>query len=76
MSRPYKPPVECEVEEVELINDNGRTVTGIRVTCSKCDHVTESYGTGPASVKRCLALMREECELNEENFYTAPGTED
>ena len=33
------------------------------------DHSTESYGTGDKSVKRCLALMRDECPMGENNFY-------
>jgi hypothetical protein len=41
------------------------------VTCSQCGHQTESYGTGDSSIKRCLALMREECPEGEENYYVA-----
>jgi hypothetical protein len=39
------------------------------VTCSRCDHQTESFGTSGASIRRCLALLREECPEDEENFY-------
>jgi hypothetical protein len=63
--------VECNVEEVELENDSGLEVEGVQVTCSRCDHQTESFGTTDRSVKRCLVLMREECPNGEENYYTA-----
>ena len=63
--------VQCDIEEVELENDSGRMVDGVRATCSRCDHQTESFGTGGASIRRCLVLMREECEMGEENYYTA-----
>jgi hypothetical protein len=58
--------VECEVDEDEV--EGQPTVI---VTCSQCGHQTESYGTGDSSIKRCLALMREECPEGEENYYVA-----
>lgn len=61
--------VPCKIEEVELETDSGRMILGVRATCTKCDHTTESFGTSEASIKRCLVLMREECEEGEENFY-------
>lgn len=61
--------VECEVEETELERNNGRTLDGVRATCGRCGHETESFGTGENSVKRCLVLMREQCPNNETNFY-------
>lgn len=67
--------VECAVEEIELDGDFG-TVPSVRVTCGRCDHETESYGTGAASVRRCLVLMREECPQCEENFYYADDGSD
>lgn len=60
--------VPCEIVEDEMEGERGQ-VLGVRATCSRCDHETESFGTGEKSVKRCLALMREECPRNEENFY-------
>jgi hypothetical protein len=65
--------VRCEVEEVELENDCGKMVEGVRVTCGRCGHTTESFGTGPASTRRCLALLREECPEGERNFYITEG---
>jgi hypothetical protein len=67
--------VACAVEEVELEGDHGQ-VPGVCVTCSRCDHETESFGTSPRSVRRCLVLMREECPLGEENYYAAEEAED
>jgi hypothetical protein len=61
--------VLVEIEEVDLENEQGRTVQGVRATCSKCGHSTESFGTGEKSRKRCLVLLREECPEGEENFY-------
>jgi hypothetical protein len=61
--------VNCDIEEVELEDDRGQMRPGVRATCSRCDHQTESFGTGEKSRKRCLVLLREECPRNEENFY-------
>lgn len=61
--------VTCSIDQVDLENDRGHEVPGVRATCHRCDHTTESFGTGPASVKRCLVLLREECPNDEENFY-------
>ena len=61
--------VICEVEETTLENAEGREVSGVCATCERCGHTTESFGTGDASRRRCLALMREQCPNGEENFY-------
>ena len=63
--------VPCAVSYDELENENGYPVDGVVVTCSRCGHHTESFGTGGASVRRCLALLREECPRGEGNFYVA-----
>lgn len=49
--------VKCEVEECDLEGEgewNGepRTVDGICVTCSQCQHQVEVYGTSGRSVRR------------------------
>jgi hypothetical protein len=67
--------VECEIEETELEGDYA-PVEGVMATCSRCDHVTESFGTSDSSVKRCLVLMREECPKNESNFYYSARDDD
>jgi len=64
--------IACDVQEVEMEGDYG-IVAGVRVTCRKCGHETESYGTDERSIRRCLALMNEECECGEDNFYVAEG---
>lgn len=68
--------VECEVNLVEMTNDDGREVAGVCATCSRCEHETESFGTGDASVKRCLVLMREECPKGEANFYVEDDSDE
>jgi hypothetical protein len=60
--------ITAEVEYTEIEGDNG-PVDGVRVTCTKCSHSTESGGTGEPSLKHCAALLRDECPLNEWNFY-------
>ena len=46
---------------VDLEGDYSAEVEGVRATCSRCGHETESFGTSGASVRRCLVLLREEC---------------
>jgi hypothetical protein len=62
--------VQCSIDETELDGDYGR-VPGIVVTCSRCGYETESFGTSEVSVRRCLALMREQCPNKEENLYVS-----
>lgn len=61
--------IYCDVSEIELEGDYG-PVDSVMVTCSKCGHETESFGTGQRSIDRCLVLLSEECPLDERNFYT------
>jgi len=61
--------VKCAVEEVELEDDYGGPVAGVCATCSRCNHEASAYGTGEASVKRALVMLREECPEGESNFY-------
>ena len=61
--------VACEVTHGVTENDSGREVECTTVTCSRCDHATESYGTTERSALRSLALLREECPKGEDNFY-------
>lgn len=61
--------VSVEIEQVILVNEDDRDVDGIVARCSRCDHETESFGTSERSVKRCLALLRDECPNDENNFY-------
>lgn len=62
--------VECSVEETDLVNDQGRKVRGVRVSCGQCGHETESFGTTERSITRCLMLLKEECpNAAKGNFY-------
>jgi hypothetical protein len=65
--------VECEIEYTELENDDGVPVESVVVTCSRCGHATESFGTTSSSVRRCLVLLREECPKGQSNFYLCGG---
>lgn len=68
--------VICSVEVTTAINDDDREQTCTVVTCGECAHKTQSWGDGPRSVRRCLALLREECLEERENFYkTDDGSE-
>lgn len=64
-------PIACELEYTTLENDDGRYIESVELTCSECGHKTTSFGVGDRSVKRCLALMREECPEGQRNFYEA-----
>lgn len=61
--------VDCEVEETTLERDDGREQLGVRVTCSRCSHTVESFGIESPSLRRCAALLREQCPRRERNFY-------
>ena len=66
--------VEVRVEEVELENEHEIPVASVRVTCGRCGHAVEIYGTSEASVRRGCVMLREECPRDENNFY-APSDE-
>jgi hypothetical protein len=59
----------ARVDEIELDNEDGYPVDSVAATCSRCDHQTESYGTGDASRRRCLLMLRQTCPRRECNFY-------
>jgi hypothetical protein len=65
--------VECEIEYIELESSNGNPVDSVRATCVECGHQTESFGDSDSSIKRCLALMNEECPEGQNNFYVEEG---
>ena len=61
--------VECMVDYTEEENEEGFVNDCVMVECGECGHETQSWGHGKPSVKRCLALLREECPDGESNFY-------
>ncbi len=61
--------VSCSIEEISLETESGQEVDGVCVQCGRCGHEVESYGTSDKSVRRSLAVMREECLERENNFY-------
>lgn len=68
--------VEVDIEYDDLDNERGGTTPGVRAICTECDDEAEAFGTSGRSVRRCLALLRENCSLGEENFYVASRGED
>lgn len=56
---------ECNADIKEVENDNGVTLPAVFVECPDCGAITESFGTGPRSVRRCLALMKEACTCDD-----------
>jgi len=44
-------------------------VEGVEVTCSKCGHSEESFGTDDPSLKRCAYFLLENRPRGEGNFY-------
>jgi len=72
----FRPTVECEIEYIELPSEKGNPVPSVRAICTECGHETESFGEGRASIKRCLALMNEECPGGHNNFYVEEGDDE
>ena len=66
------PAVTTSVSYEEVEGDY-RPVDGVRVTCDKCGHVEESGGEHAGSLKRCAALLNENCPRNEDNYYLVDG---
>ena len=57
---------------VDVDGDYG-SVEGVEVTCDKCGHSEQSGGTHDGSLSRCAYLLRENCPLEEKNFYVVDG---
>lgn len=68
--------IECVIEHDVDVEQDGRTLKGVRATCTCCDAVTEAFGTSGKSVRRCLAQMREECEQGEDAYFFADDGSD
>ena len=61
--------IECEITYTVGENEKGFDQEITRAYCTRCGNETVSYGHGKLSVKRCLALMNEQCPRGENNFY-------
>ena len=66
--------VRAEVDEIEIEGDYA-TVPSVSVTCSKCGHRVEVFGTSDASRRRGAVMLKEECPEGESNFYEIEETE-
>ena len=64
-----KKEIEVFIEEVELAGDYNN-VLGVRGTCSKCGATEECFGRTERSHKRVCILLKENCEDDENNWYT------
>jgi hypothetical protein len=61
--------VHCSVQYVDMDAAHG-VMPGVIVTCNRCGHETHSYGQQEGSLRRCFALLSEQCPEDESNFYT------
>ena len=61
--------VPVTTEETELEGDEGGSVPGLIVTCSRCGHSVEVFGTEDNSARRGAVMLREECPEGGHNFY-------
>lgn len=62
--------VPIDISEEDLDGDYG-SVPGLVITCTRCRHSVEVFGTEESSVNRGAVMLREECPYEEDNFYTA-----
>lgn len=60
--------VTVEIYETTTEGDYGE-VPCLDLTCTRCGHSVEVYGTEEASAKRGALMLREECPRGESNFY-------
>ena len=66
--------VKVAIEETELQGDYGQ-IDGLSITCSRCNHSVEVYGTSEDSIKAGCVMLREECPQGENNFYYGEDAE-
>jgi len=61
--------IKATVEEIELEGDHA-TIPSLQVTCSRCGHSVDVFGTSEASAKRGAVMLAEECpQAAGRNFY-------
>lgn len=68
--------VNCTVEEVDAPGSSGKPVRSVCATCTRCGHQVSSFGTHEKSIKRCLAVMSNECPRGERNYYVKGAAAD
>ena len=61
--------VDASVTTIEMENEDGHPIEGVAVTCSKCGHCVEVYGTSERSERRGAVMLREDCPLGLNNRY-------
>lgn len=66
--------IRATVEEIELEGEYGGMIDSVEVTCSKCNHSVEVYGSRAVSILRGCVMLREECPRGEKNFYWTDET--
>ena len=64
--------VSVDVDESDLDGDYG-TVPGLVLTCTRCGHSVEVFGTEDRSAERGAVMLREDCPRGENNFYDVSG---
>jgi hypothetical protein len=64
--------VSCDVATVEVEGGYAR-IDGLEVTCTRCRHCVEVFGTSGASARAAAVLLREECPKGEHNYYVVPS---
>ena len=60
--------VVAEVVYIELEGDYA-TIDSVGAACTRCEYRSEAFGRSEASIKRCLATLRDECPRGEYNYY-------
>lgn len=60
--------VSVDVTEEDLDGDYS-TISGLRLTCSRCGQEVTVFGTEDRSARRGAAMLNEECPRGENNFY-------
>jgi hypothetical protein len=61
--------INVTIREVEMEGDYGNAIDGVSVSCSRCGHSIDVFGTSVASIRRGCMMLREQCPNDEANFY-------
>ena len=60
--------VKTTTKEIELDEDYGQ-VECVEVSCGRCGHSEQSYGTDESAARRCAILLRENCPHGGNKYY-------